>query len=55
MKLKQVLALIPAILCGLRASAIEQIDGVYQISSAEDMTAFAELVNGGGVIQPRLY
>ena len=48
MKLKQVLALIPAILCGLRASAIEQIDGVYQISSAEDMTAFAELVNGGG-------
>ena len=47
MKLRKVLALIPALLCGVSASAIEQIDGVYQIGTAEDMTAFAELVNGG--------
>ena len=47
MRVKKVLALIPAILCGFSASAIEQIDGVYQIGSGEDMTAFAELVNGG--------
>ncbi|MBQ3908331.1 MAG: hypothetical protein II746_03940, partial [Bacteroidaceae bacterium] len=27
--------------------AIEAVDGVYQISSAADLKAFAELVNGG--------
>ena len=27
--------------------ALEEVDGVYQISSAADLKAFAELVNGG--------
>ena len=47
MRLKKLFALIPFTLLGIHASAIEQIDGVYQISTAEDMTAFAELVNAG--------
>ncbi|MCR4921806.1 MAG: hypothetical protein K5945_08920 [Bacteroidaceae bacterium] len=47
MRFKHVLALIPAMLCGFSASAIEKIGEVYQIGSANDMTAFAEIVNGG--------
>lgn len=47
MRFKKLFALIPTVLMGIHASAIEQIDGVYQIGTAEDMTAFAELVNGG--------
>ena len=36
------------LLCfGLNANALEQIDGVYQIGNAEEMLAFANLVNGG--------
>ena len=42
MRLKKIFALIPFTLLGIHASAIEQIDGVYQISTAEDMTAFIQ-------------
>ena len=31
---------------GTAAWALEKVDGVYQIGTAEDLKAFAELVNG---------
>ncbi|MCR4592621.1 MAG: hypothetical protein K5672_05640, partial [Bacteroidaceae bacterium] len=32
---------------GMSAYALEKVNGVYQIGTAEDFSAFAELVNGG--------
>jgi len=47
-KIKYILPLIAAILMtALPAWAIDQVDGVYQISSAQDLRDFATLVNGG--------
>lgn len=43
--------LLTALMClsGTSAKALEQdADGIYQIGTAEDLVAFAELVNGGG-------
>ena len=41
-------ALIP-IAFGMNASAIEEIDGVYQIGTAAELAEFAELVNNGNI------
>ena len=52
MKMKQKITfLLTALMClsGTSAWALEQdADGIYQIGTAEDLVAFAELVNGGG-------
>ncbi len=45
--LRNVVALMMLLCFSAPAWAIELVDGVYQISSAADLRAFAELVNGG--------
>lgn len=44
---KRLLTSAMVLLVGLTGWALDQKDGVYQIGSADDLQAFAELVNGG--------
>ena len=46
-RLKAWLSLAVMWLVSSNAWALDQKDGVYQIGSADDLAAFAELVNGG--------
>lgn len=45
--LHKVWVLLAAFAVSMPMWALEEVDGVYQISSAADLKAFAELVNGG--------
>ena len=45
MALAMVLSLLP--LAAVPAGALEPVDGIYQIGSADDLKAFRDLVNGG--------
>jgi len=45
--LLKVAALLPLLIAGMSARAIDIVDGVYQIGTPQDFTEFAELVNTG--------
>lgn len=46
-KLLKVAALVLTFFSGLSASAVDQVDGVYQIGTPQDLIDFAEIVNSG--------
>ena len=43
----KVAVFVPLLIAGLNTWAIEEVNGVYQIGSPQDLTEFAELVNSG--------
>ena len=43
----KVAALVPLLIAGLNARAIEEVNGVYQIGTPQELTEFSELVNSG--------
>ena len=45
--LLKIALLLPLLMVNLNAKAIEQVDGWYQIGTPQDLTEFAEVVNGG--------
>lgn len=47
-KLSHLLLFIQAFLCGMNTFAINDIGGVYQIGTAEDLVEFSKIANGGG-------
>ena len=47
MKVRCLLTLIPIFIFGIKAMAIDKVDGVYKIGTAEELLEFANLVNNG--------
>lgn len=47
MRLKNYLTML-ACMVGMSAWALEPVDGVYQLATAQDLVDFAELINAGG-------